>query len=232
MKKPSSPSLVLYFTACFFAVIFKLLECDSFEVYTKSVIVPLIFIYYFITNNYKININIALIFLFCFTRDVFNLLDFKISPLGVYYSFLMVNLLLLRLSYKDFEVHKFVKKDRFPIIVFFLFIATVIFTVSRLHFENLVLSFYHYLFYAVVLGILFLISIINYIKKPNFAFLNLVIFCLCSMVSGIFFMINKYYLSLFVISVIQVSVQIFSYFFMVTYFIEKEKQQKGELNHN
>lgn len=221
--KPNSPSLVLYFTACFFAVIFKLLECDSLVVYTKSVIIPLIFIYYFISNNYKINLNIALIFLFCFTRDVFNVLYFEISPLGAYFSFLMVNLLLLSLSYQDFKMLKLNKKDRFPIIVFFFFIATVIFTISRLHFENLVLSFYHYLLYAVVLGILFLLSIINYIKKTNFAFLNLVIFCLCSMVSDIFFMINKYYLSLYVISVIQVSVQIFSYFFMVTYFIANDK---------
>ena len=35
-------------------------------VYAKSVIIPLVFIYYFITNNYKISTSKAFIFLFCF----------------------------------------------------------------------------------------------------------------------------------------------------------------------
>ena len=47
--------------------------------------------------------------------------------------------------------------------------------------------------------------------------------CLCFLISDVFFMIDKFYLSLYAFSFIQVVAQIFSYFFMATYFIENDK---------
>lgn len=221
--KPNSPSLFLYFTACILVVFFKILEWDSCVLYSKSVIIPLTFIYYFITNNYKITFCKTFIFLLCFIGDIFNLLNFEFSPLGALLSFLLVNLLLLKLAYDDFKSLKFSERDRIPFLISFLFIATICISVFSLQFENIVFDLSLYIIYGIVSSVLILISITNYIKKPNFAFLNLLIMCVCSMISDVFFMINKYYLPLFAFSLIQVSVQVFSYFFMATYLIENEK---------
>ncbi|WP_363269323.1 lysoplasmalogenase family protein [Flavobacterium sp.] len=221
--KPNKPSLLLYFTACILVVIFKLLEYDSYVLYTKSVIVPLIFIYYFITNNYRITWIKAVIFLFCFIGDVFNLLNFDISPLGALLSFLFVYLLLLKLAYDDFRCLKFNERDRFPILISFFFIVTISTSILNLKFEKMVYDFSLYVIYGIILSILIFVSVTNYIKKPNNTFMNLVIMCGCAMVSDAFFIINKFYLSLYVFSLIQVSVQVFSYFFMVTYFIENDR---------
>lgn len=165
----------------------------------------------------------ALVFLFCFIGDIFNLLNFSISALGALLSFLVVNLLLLKLSYDDFRSLKFGERDRFPILITFLFIATICTSVLSLQFENMVLDFLLYVIYGIVLSLLTFVSITNYIKKPNYAFLNLAIMCLCFLISDAFFLINKFYLSLYALSFIGITVQVFSYFFMVTYFIENDK---------
>jgi hypothetical protein len=221
--KPNRPSLILYFTACFWVVIFKFLEYDSYVVYAKSLIIPSVFIYYFITNNYKISPIKAFVFLFCFIGDVINIINFGISQLLSLLSFLLVYLLLLKLTYDDSKSLKFDERDRLPIFISLLFVFAISFSVLSLQFENMVFNLSLYIIYGVVLGIFIFISITNYIKKPNFAFLNLVLFCLCSMISDVFFMINKFYLSLFAFDFIQVSVQVFSYFFMVTYFISNDR---------
>jgi hypothetical protein len=221
--KANIPSLIFYFMACAFVVVFKIMENDTLVLYAKSVIVPLMFIYYLITNNYKISWIKALIFLFCFIGDVFNLLHFAISPLGALLSFLIVNVLLFKLTYDDFKSLKFDERDRIPILILLLFVLVISTSVLSLQFENMVFNLSLYIIYGIVLGAVVFVSITNYIKKPNFTFLNMVVFCLCSVISDIFFMINKFYLGLFAFDFIQASVQVFSYFFLVTYFIANDK---------
>ena len=217
------PSLILYFTACILVVFFKVLENDLCVLYTKSIIIPLVFIYYLITNQYKISLIKALIFIFCFIGDIFNLLNFEISPLGALLSFLFVYLLLLKLSYDDLRTLKFNKSDRLPILVSFFFITVISTSILSLKFEKMKFDLSLYIIYGIALSLLIFVSVTNYIKKTNYAFLNLVIMCLCFMISDIFFVINKFYLSLYAFSFIHVFVQVFSYFFMVTYLIENDK---------
>jgi len=221
--KLNRPSLILYFTACILVVLFKVLEYDLYVLYLKSIIIPLVFIYYLITNEYKISWTKALVFLFCFLGDIFNLLKFDISALGALLSFLMVNLLLLKLSYQDFRRLKFGKSDRLPILVSFFIIAIISTSILSLKFEKMKFDLSLYIIYGIILSLLIFVSITNYIKKPNFTFLNLLVMCICSMVADVFFLINKFYLSLYAFSFIHIFVQVFSYFFMVTYFIENDK---------
>lgn len=229
--KCDRPSLCLYFAACILVMLFKILRWDACMLYAKSIIIPLIFIYYFIANNYKITCLRALIFLFCFIGDIFNLLKFEISALGALCFFLIANLLLLKLSFDDFRNLKFDKNDRFPILISFLFIAAICISVLSLQFENMVFDFSLYVIYGIVLSFLIFISITNYIKKTNYAFLNLSIMCLCFLISDVFFIINKFYLSLFSLSFIGTTVQVFSYFFMVTYFLENDKNRLKQIKY-
>ena len=221
--KLNRPSLILYFVACILVVVFKVLEYDLCVLYTKSIIIPLLFIYYLITNEYKISQTKASVFLFCFIGDIFNLINYGISPLGALFSFLIVNLLLFKLSYLDFTRLKFNKSDGFPIFVSFFFLTVISISIFSLKFEKMEYDLSLYIIYGIISGLLIFVSIANYIKKPNFTFLSLVIMSIFSMVSDVFFLLNKFYLSLYAFSFIQIFVQLFSYFFMVTYFIENDK---------
>jgi hypothetical protein len=81
--KASTPSLILFFVASFFAIIFKILEYSSLMLYAKSIVIPSLFIYYLVSNNYKINITKVLVFLLCFMREVFVVLNIKESALDI-----------------------------------------------------------------------------------------------------------------------------------------------------
>ena len=139
--------------------------------------------------------------------------------------------MLLKLSCDDFRSLKYDKNDRFPILISSLFIVAIGISVLSLQFENMVFDFSLYLIYGIVLSLLILVSITNYIKKTNYAFLNLGIMCLCFMISDVFFVINKFYLSLYSLSLIGTAVQVFSYFFMVTYFLENDKNRIKQIKY-
>jgi len=190
--KPNTPSLLLYFTACIFVVLFKLLQYDSYVLYAKSIIIPLLFIYYLITNEYKISMIKVMIFLFCFIGDIFNLLNFDISPLVALFSFLLVYLLLMKLSYDDFRSLKFNKNDNLSIFFLLLFITIISASILSLKFEKMEIDFSLYVIYGITLSVLTFFCSVNYIKKQNYAFLNLLIMCLCFMISDIFYFINKF----------------------------------------
>lgn len=221
--KANSPSLFLYFITCALVVFFKIIENDSLVLYIKSIIVPLIFIYYLITNNYKISWIKVLVFLFSFIGDIFNLLQFNDSGLGTLLSFLFVYVLLLKLAIDDFKYLKLNKDDRIPMLLSFFFIATICTSILSLNFERMKLNLSFYILYGVVLSLLSFFSIINYLKKGNYTFFCMVVMCGCFMISDVFFVINKFYLNLYAFSFINVSVQVFSYFFMAAYFIENDK---------
>jgi hypothetical protein len=163
----NKPSLYLYFAACILVVIFKLLGLHTYMLYAKSAIIPLVFIYYFITNNYKISFAKAMIFLFCFIGDIFNLLQFEISPLGALMSFLLVNLLLLKLAIDDLRSLKFDESDRIPIVISLLFVLSIGISVLSLQYENIVFDFSLYIIYGIALAILNFAAITNYLK-PRF----------------------------------------------------------------
>ena len=74
--KSNRPSLFLYFAVCILVVFFKILRWDDYVLYSKSIIIPLLFIYYFIVNNYKINRIKALIFFVLFYRRYFQFIEF------------------------------------------------------------------------------------------------------------------------------------------------------------
>ena len=93
--KANTPSLILYFLASILTIIFTLVGEQSYLPYTKSLVVSSIFIYYLTTNNYKIDVIKAGIFLFSFIGDVFILMNYDNSEIGSVLSFLMVYLLLI-----------------------------------------------------------------------------------------------------------------------------------------
>ena len=143
--------------------------------------------------------------------------------MGALLCFLFVYILLLKLVLDDFRYSKLNKGDHISMLVSFLFIASICISILSLNFERMKLNFSLYILYGVILSLLSFFSIVNYLKKPNYTFFCMVVTCVCSMISDAFFIINKFYLNLFAFSFIAIFVQVFSYFFMVTYFIEKDK---------
>jgi hypothetical protein len=229
--KASTPSLILFFTTSAMVVLFKLLNYDGLVLFGKSIIIPSLFIYYFVSNNYKITFFKGFIFLLLFVRDVFTTLNISESAMGAFLCVLVVYVLLLYLAQKDFKYLKFGYRDSLSIFILILGIGTICYSVLNLKLENLELDFSLYVFFGVILSILGVISIINYIKIGSYAFFNSMLMCICFIITDVFFVLYKFYFYNYAFTLISIITQFLSYFFMVNYLLEKDKVIE-DLNNN
>jgi hypothetical protein len=229
--KANTPSLIFYFLACIFTVLFNLIGQEEYLFYAKSLVVPSIFIYYFAINNYKIDLIKSGIFLFSFVGDVFILMNYNDSEIGSVLSFLIVYLLLIIHLIRGFKKRNFDKIDILSLISVIIAMVVLSITILSLPFEKMKTDFSIIIIYSIALSILICISVIKYITKSNFVFLNLLLMSVCFLLSDIFYVLNGFYLSLSVFSLIEISTQVFSYFFMVNYFIANDKSLR-KLNNN
>ena len=229
--KASTPSLILFFTTSAMVVLFKLLNYDGLVLFGKSIIIPSLFIHYFVSNNYKITFFKGFIFLLLFMRDVFTTLNISESAMGAFLCVLVVYVLLLYLAQKDFKYLKFGYRDSLSIFILILGIGTICYSVLNLKLENLELDFSLYVFFGVILSILGVISIINYIKIGSYAFFNSMLMCICFIITDVFFVLYKFYFYNYAFILISIITQFLSYFFMVNYLLEKDKVIE-DLNNN
>ena len=221
--KASTPSLILFFATSAMVVLFKLLDYDGLVLFGKSIIIPSLFIYYFVSNNYKISFFKGLIFLLLFVRDIFTTINITESPMGSFFCVLMVYILLLYLAQKDFEYLKYSYRDSISIFILILGIGSICYSVLNLELENLELDFSLYVVFGIILSILSIISITNYIKSGSYAFFNGMLMCICFIITDIFFVLYKFYFYNYAFILISIITQFLSYFFMVNYLLEKDK---------
>lgn len=223
--KASTPSLILFFITSVLAIIFKLMGYNDLVLCTKSIIIPSLFIYYLVSNNYKLTGLKAVIFFLFFVRDIFNTLNISESAMGSFLCVLTVYILLLYLAQKDFKRLIFSYRDSMSIFILILGIGTICYSVLNLKLENLELDFSLYVIFGMILSVLGIVSIINYIKNGSYAFFSAMLMCICFIITDIFFVLYKFYFYNYVFTLISIVTQFSSYFFMVTYFLEKDKEK-------
>jgi hypothetical protein len=223
--KANAPSLVLYFLACAITILFNLMETYTFAIYSKAVIVPSIFIYYLVTNNYRISGTKSLIFLFSFIGEVYLLMDNTYTETTPIICFLLVYSLILKFVISDFRKLSFNKKEVFQILGMLILISSLFITILNLKLEKLRFDFSVFIVYAFLLGILSLLSFSNFIAKPSYTFLNLILMSICFIISNVFYVLDNFYFPLMTFKIIENIAQIFSYFFMVNYFIGNDKSR-------
>lgn len=230
--KANKPSLILYFLALLFTIIFNCMQHDVMAVYTKSIVLPAIFFYFLISRDYKIAKTEALVFLFCFVGQVFELMDVEISELGGVLSFLIVYILLLRIFITRHERIKFRKRDILPISIVVIFIVYLLISVLSLQSDNMKKFNWLYTFYGIILSLLCYYSFVNYITKGTYIAFLMSLMAISFMLSDIFFIFCKYFSYSIVLILIRDITQILAYYFMVAYFLKKAKSHKKILYDN
>lgn len=224
--KASTPSLIFYFSACIFTILFTLIGQEGLVLYAKSLVVPSIFIYYLITNKYKIDLIKGAVFLFSFIGDIFILMNFNSSEVVAVLSFLIVYLLLIIQFTPNFKNIRLKKSEILVVILVVAIIAYLSISILSLQLDKMKTDFSIIIIYSIILCSLITISVINYLSKDNHAFLNMVLMSICFMFSDLFYVLNGFYLSLSAFSLLEVTTQVFSYYFMVNYFIATDRSIK------
>lgn len=224
--KPNKPSLILFFLALLFTIIFDWTEQEFLAIYAKAIVLPAIFIYFLISNEFKINKTEGLIFLFCFIGQVFNLMDVEISEIGSVLSFLTVYLLILKLFMLEHEKIKLTKKDILPVSIVIIFLVYLLVSVLSLQFDSMKRLSLIYTFYGIVLGVLSYFSFASYITKGTHITLLMSLMAISYIFSDIFYIFNVYFSYSVVLVLIRDVTQILAYLFMAEYFLRKGKIQK------
>ncbi|MDA6071337.1 lysoplasmalogenase family protein [Flavobacterium sp. AC] len=230
--KANKPSLILFFLALLCTIIFDWTEQDFFALYAKAIVLPAIFIYFLISNEFKIGKTETLIFITCFIGQVFDLMDVEISEIGGVVCFLIVYLLIIKLYIHEHEKIQLQRKDILPVSIVVIFIAYLLISVLSLQFDNIKKFHGLYIFYGIVLSILSYFSFVNYITKGTHITLLMSLMAICYIFSDIFYIFNEYFSYSVVLVIIRDVTQILAYFFMVEYFLEKAKIHKKLLHNN
>jgi len=230
--KANKPSLILYFSALLLTIIFDCMQQEIMAVYAKSIVLPAIFFYFLISSNYKIGKTEALIFVFCFIGQVFELMDIELSEIGGVLCFLIVYMLLIRIFIVHHEKMKFRKRDVLPISIVVIFIIYLLIAVLSLQSDSLKKFNWLNTFYGIILSLLSYYSFVNYITKGTYVTFLMSMMAICYIFSDMFYIFSKYFSYSIVFVLIRDLTQILAYYFMVAYFLEKAKSHKKILYDN
>lgn len=224
--KPSVFFLSFYFFVAASVVFLQSIEMNASGQFLKNVVcIPVLFVYYQVTKKVKLSLLKGLVFLFCFVAETFDyFFAFETVIVGLL-SFLLVYLLLFLIALPDYKKLKFYKEDYYVVLVVKALLILIVFTVFSLEFENLNIDFSFFGIYTCSLILLSFIAIVNYIKDDNKISLYLMLMCFSFVTSDVFFMFYHFYLNLIPFIVVNSIAQFFAYFFMVRYFIERDKQE-------
>ncbi|WP_166925177.1 hypothetical protein [Flavobacterium poyangense] len=229
--KANKPSLILFFLALFFTIIFGWTGQDFLVIYTKSIVLPAIFIYFLISSDFRIGKIESLIFLFCFIGQIFEIMAIEISEVGGVVSFLIVYLLLLLIFVREHEKLKLTRKDVLPIAIIIIFLVYLLVSILNMQFYNMKRFIILYTIYGIVLGFVSYFCFASYITKGTHIALLMSLMAISYMFSDIFYVFNEYFSYSVVLGLIRDTTQILAYYFMVEYFLEKIKVQKKMRSH-
>lgn len=221
-------ALAIYLISCLVSVVCNTINLRDGMLWSKVIIAPAIAFYYILKNDNNSTGVLPLGILFCFYfGDIYILFSPNDHTTIEIYSFLAgYTLLLIYLlpRYLSFKLN-FTKNSN--IAFFAIFALTILaYFILSLEFEQLKVSFSSLILYGIVLSLLMLIAIIKYFGNSNKAYFNLMIACLFFYFSDSFYIITKFYLSFIVLDFFQILTQVFSYYFLVQFFILKELKVK------
>lgn len=218
--KPNKPSLILFFLALLCTIIFDWTQQDVFATYAKAIILPAIFIYFLISNEFQIRKTEGAIFFFCFVGQVFDLMDIE---LGSVISFLAVYLLILIIFVREHEKIELTKRDILPISIVVVFIVYLLISVLTIKLDSLKRFDFIYILYGLVLSIMSYFCFVSYITKGTYITLLMSLMAVSYIFSDIFYIFNEYFSYSIVLVLIRDVTQILAYYFMVEYFLEKAR---------
>lgn len=222
-----NPSVILFSIAGILCFISVLMDNEDIVLLAKPVLIPSMFVYYYIEQKGKLD------YLFVFSLSAFFIGDllYLINPVDYYILGLFVFLLpyLIVLFFLTQDIINLIKRKKinklnlsFLIILFFL-VYLMVSILNVLDAESNVEFFYFFLFgiELVLMGVIAALLFVNENSRVNYL---LIITVSLFIISDVFFILNKNLFPLLIFKLANMSAQIFSFYFYTRYFVERQKQ--------
>ena len=219
-------ALILYFIAFIFYIIAVLIGSDNLELFSKPIIIPSIYYFYYISVRGKIDYLFSLSVLSFFIGEILHLIsreEFNVSGL----VFLLIPyFIVLYFIFQDLIYYLKKKKinlNTFSFYVIVMLLVYLIFNALMMMIEEKSFEFFIYFLYGILLllmGILAFVMLINY---NNRTILYTGFMVGCFLISDLFFVFSKNIPDLLALKMINVATQELSFFCYISYFVYRTK---------
>ena len=219
-------ALILYFTAFVLYMIAVIIGSDNLELFSKPIIIPSIYYFYYISVRGKIDYLFSLSVLSFFIGEILHLIsreEFNVSGL----VFLLIPyFIVLYFIFQDLIYYLKKKKinlNTFSFYIIVMLLVYLLFNALMMMIEEKSFEFFIYFLYGILLllmGILAFVMLINY---NNRTILYTGFMVGCFLISDLFFVFSKNIPDLLALKMINVATQELSFFFYISYFVYRTK---------
>ena len=227
-------ALILYFIAFIFYIIAVLIGSDNLELFSKPIIIPSIYYYYYISVRGKVNYLFSFSILSFFIGEILHLIsreDFNISGL----IFLLIPyFIILHFIIQDLIYYlkkQKIKLNTFSFYIILMLLVYLFFNVLMMMIEESSFDFFIYALYGTTLLLMGVLAFVMQINYTNRTILYTGIMVACFIVSDLFFIFYKKLPDLIALKMINVVTQELSFFCYISYFVYRTKfKLYGERN--
>lgn len=219
-------ALILYFSAFILYVIAVIIGSDNLELFTKPIIIPAIYYYYYISVRGKIDYLFSFSVLSFFIGEILHLISreqFNISGL----IFLLIPyFIVLYFMFKDLIYYLKKKKIKLNTLSFYIIVMLLVylfFNVFMMMMEENNEEIFVYFFYGIALVLMGVLAFVMLINYNNRTILYAGFMVACFIISDLFFAFYKKVPDLIALKIINVSAQELSFFCYISYFIYRTK---------
>ncbi|MEL1247586.1 hypothetical protein [Flavobacterium helocola] len=219
-------ALILYFTAFVLYMIAVLIGSDNLELFSKPIIIPSIYYFYYISVRGKINYLFSFSVWSFFIGEILHLIsreDFNISGL----IFLLIPYFII-LYFIIQDLIYYLKKQKIKLNTFSFYIILMLliylfFNVLLMMIEESSFDFFIYALYGILLLLMGILVFVMQINYANRTILFSALMVACFIVSDLFFVFYKKFPDLLALKMINVTTQELSFFCYISYFIYRTK---------
>jgi len=219
-------ALLLYFTAFILYIIAVLMDSDNLELFSKPIIIPAIYYYYYICVRGKVNYLFTFSVLSFFIGEILHLIsreEFNISGL----IFLLIPyFIILYFIIQDLIYYLKKRKVNFNTFSFYIILMLLVylfFNVLMMMIEESNFDFFIYSLYGIALLLMGILVFVMQINYSNRTILFSALMVACFIVSDLFFVFYKKLPDLIALKMINVTTQELSFFCYISYFIYRTK---------
>lgn len=219
-------ALILYFTAFVIYMIAVIIGSDNLELFSKPIIIPSIYYFYYISFRGKIDYLFSFSVLSFFIGEILHLIsreEFNVSGL----IFLLIPyFIILFFIFQDLIYYLKKKKinlNTFSFYIIVMLLVYLLFNALMMMIEEKSFEFFIYFLYGILLllmGILAFVMLINY---NNRTILYTGFMVGCFLLSDLFFVFSKKIPDLIALKLINVATQELSFFCYISYFVYRTK---------
>ena len=219
-------ALILYFTAFILYVFAVLIGSDNLELFSKPIIIPSIYYYYYTSVKGKINYLFSFSVLSFFLGEILHLISREeFNILGLIFL-LIPYFIVLYFIFQDLIYYLKKKKiniNTFSFYIIVMLLVYLFFNGLMLMIEEKSFEFFIYFLFGILLllmGILAFVMLINYINR-TILYTGFMVGCF--LISDLFFVFSKKIPDLIALKLINVATQELSFFCYISYFVYRTK---------